>query len=170
MSYLCDAKEGPLVFTFLPLSYVVSFSSIFMVPINRSQIRSPSNYCFSWNFSCTWDPAPTSAFPSCMIPWASWRTAAPICWGLSLFHPPPVRGSHCYPAASNPVPTFHFRICFLGSPLVLTVVSWVTQHRDVRNLRFACKHYGGIPSETTCGGGEGSKIGQTKTLKCIMQL
>lgn len=138
-------------------------------PSTDLQIRSPSNYCFSWNFHVheILHP-PVHSHHACSLERA--EELLHLYAGALLVHPPPVRGSHCYPAASNPVATFHFRICFLGSPLVLTVVGWVTQHRDVRNLRFACKHYWGIPSETTCGGGERSKIGQTKKLKCITQL
>ena len=41
-------------------------------------------------------------------------------------------GPHCYPAVSNPAPTFHFRILLLGSLLVSIVVGWVTQDIDFR--------------------------------------
>lgn len=63
------------------------------------------------------------------------------------------RGPHCYPAVSNPVPTFHFRIRFLGSLLVSTVLGWITQDIDFRTLRFACERYWGTLSEATPGGG-----------------
>lgn len=63
-------------------------------------------------------------------------------------------GPHCYPAVSNPAPTFHFRILLLGSLLVSIVVGWVTQDIDFRTLRFACEHYWGTLSEATPGGGK----------------
>lgn len=63
-------------------------------------------------------------------------------------------GPHCYPAVSNPAPTFHFRFLLLGSLLVSIVVGWVAQHIDFRTLRFACEHYWGTLSEATPGGGK----------------